>query len=76
MDRPSKNIEQYQLNSLASDELLKALCLFCRDMGGRCPDKMIGYREFKLAGGQVSAALEGINEDREEKDRIVFTGAS
>ena len=67
MDRHSKHIEQYLLKSLASDEILKSLRLFQRDMGGRFPDKMIRERNFKLIGGQVSSALEGINEDREEK---------
>ena len=28
------------------------------------PYKMIGDRDLKLIGGQVSAALEGINEDK------------
>ena len=57
-----KHIGQYPLKSLESDELLKYLCLFCRDMGGCYPDKMIGEREFKLIEGQVAADLEGINE--------------
>ena len=35
---------------------------------------MIGERNFKLIGGQVSAALEGINEDRKEKHQSVVTG--
>ena len=74
VDRRSKHIEKYLLKSLASDELLKYLRLFQRDMGGRFPDKMIGERNFKLIGGQVSAALEGINEDREEKHQSVVTG--
>ena len=75
VDRRSKHIEKYPLKSLASDELLKSLCLFRRDMGGRYPNKMIGDRDFKLIGGQVVASLEGINEDREEKDQSVVTGA-
>ena len=45
-------------------------------MVGRYPNKMIGDRDFKLIGGQVAAVLEGINEDREEKDQLVFTGAT
>ena len=36
---------------------------------------MIVDRDFKLIGGQVAAALEGINENREEKDQIIVTGA-
>ena len=44
-------------------------------MSGRYPNKMIGDRDFKLIGGHVVAALEGINEDREEKDQRVVTGA-
>ena len=44
-------------------------------MGGRYPNKMIGDRNFKLIGVQVAAALEGINEYREEKDQSVVTGA-
>ena len=32
--------------------------------------------DFKLIGGQVAAALESINEDREKKGQSVFTGAS
>ena len=75
MDRRSKHIDKYPLKSLASDELLKALCLFLRDMVGRHPDKIIGDHDFKLIGGQVTAALEGINEYREEKYRSVVTGA-
>ena len=73
--KPSKHIEQYPLKSLESDELLKALRILHRDMGGRYTDKMIGDRDFKLIGGQVAAALEGINEYREEKDHCVVTGA-
>ena len=44
-------------------------------MGGRYPDKMIGDCDLQLIGGQVAAALEGINENREEKDQRVVTGA-
>ena len=40
VNRRSKYIEQYPLNYLAYDELLKALRLFQRDMGGRYPDNM------------------------------------
>ena len=36
---------------------------------------MLVEREFQLIGGQVAAALESINEDREEKDQSVVTGA-
>ena len=75
VDRRSKNIEQYPLKSLTSYDILKALRLFFRDMGGRYPAKMIGDRDFKLIGCQVSAALESIDEDREEKDKSVVTGA-
>ena len=75
VDRCSKHIEQYTLKSLASDELLKALSLFHRDMSGRYPDKIIRDCDFKLIGGQVTADLEGINEDREEKYHRVVTGA-
>ena len=75
VDRRYKNIEQYPLNSLASYDILKALRLFFRDMGGRYPDKMIWDRDFKLIRGQVSAALENINEDREENNQSVVTGA-
>ena len=64
LNRCSKRIEQYPLKSLASNELLVSLRLFCRDMGGRYPDKIIGNRNFKLVGVQVAAVLEGINEDR------------
>ena len=63
------------MKSLESDELLKALHIFRRDMGGRYPNKMIGDRNFKLIGGQVAATLEGINEDIEEKHQSVVTGA-
>ena len=59
--RRSKYIEQYPHKYLESDELLKALHLFRRDMGGRYLDKMIGDRNFKIIGGQFAAALEGIN---------------
>ena len=76
VDRRSKHIKEYPLKSLASDDILKALRLFRRDMGGHYTNNMIGDRSFKLIGGQVTATQEGINEDREEKDRIVFTGAS
>ena len=76
VDRLSKHIEKYPLKSLSSDDLLKYLRLFCRDMGGRYPNKMIVDRKFKLIGGQVAATLEGINEDTEEKDQSVVTGAS
>ena len=76
LDRRSKHIEQYPLKYLPSDELIKYLLLFRRDMGGRYPNKMIVDRKFKLIGGQVAAALEGINEDIEEKDQSVVTGAS
>ena len=75
MDIHYKNIEKYPHKSLESDELLKALRLFRRDMGGRYPDKMMAGCNFKLIGGQVSEALEGINEDREVKDQSVVTGA-
>ena len=75
VDRQYKNIEQYPLKSLTSYDILKAPPLFFRDMGGRYPDKMIGDHAFKLIGVQVSAALESINEDREEKDQSVVTGA-
>ena len=75
VDRRSKHIEQYPLNSLVSDELLKALRIFQRYMGGCSPDNIIGDRDFKLIGGQVDAALEVINEDIEDKDQIVVTGA-
>ena len=34
-------------------------------MGGRYPNKMMEDHDFKLIGGQVSAALEIINEDTE-----------
>ena len=68
MDRRSKHIEKYPLKYLASDDILKSLRLFRRDMGGGYTDKMIGYRDFKLIGGQVAAALEDINEETEEKD--------
>ena len=44
-------------------------------MGGRYPDMMIGDCDFKLIGGQFAAALEGINQDREEKDQIIITVA-
>ena len=74
--RRSKRIDQYPLKSLASDDLLKALRLFLRDMGGRYPNKIIGDHNFKLIVGQVAVALEGINEDREEKDQSVVTGAT
>ena len=43
-------------------------------MGGCYPNKMIRYRDFKIIGGQVTTALEGINEDREEKHQSVVTG--
>ena len=75
VDRRSRHIKQYPLKSLASDELLKALHLFLRDMGGRYPDTIIEDRDLKLMGGQVAVALEGINEYREEKDQSVVTGA-
>ena len=75
LDRRYKHIDKYTLKSLAYDELLKALRIFHRDIGGRYPDKMIGDRDFKLIGGQVAAALEDINEDREEKYQSVVTGA-
>ena len=75
VDILSKNIEQYPLNSLASNDLLKYLRLFRRDMGGRYPNKMMGDRNFKLIGDEFSAALEVINEYREEKDQSVITGA-
>ena len=65
MDRRSKHIKQYPFKSLASDNILKAICLFRRYMGGRYPNKMIGDRDSKLIGGQIDAALEGINEDIE-----------
>ena len=39
--RRSKHIKQYPLKYLASDELIKALRIFRRDMGGRYQDKMI-----------------------------------
>ena len=45
-------------------------------MGGRFPNKMIVDRKFKLVGGQVAVALEGINEDIEEKDQSVVTSSS
>ena len=61
VDRQSKHIYQYHLTYLASDELLKALRLFRRDMGGCYPDKMIVDRDFNLVGGQVATDLEGIN---------------
>ena len=64
VDILSKHIEQYLLKYLASDELLKALRIFWRDMGCRYPDNMIVERDFKLIGGQIAAALEGINEYR------------
>ena len=57
MDRRSKHTNKYHLKSLEYDELLKNLRLFCRDMGGRYPDEMVGDRDFKLIGGQVAAAL-------------------
>ena len=44
-------------------------------MCGRYPDKMIGDCDFKIIGGQVTAELEGINEDREDKNQRVVTGA-
>ena len=75
VDRCSKHINKYPLKSLASDELLKSLRLFCRQMGGCYPDKMIGDRDFKLIGGQVAAALEVIHEDREDNDQSVATSA-
>ena len=75
MDRRSKHIEQYTLKYLASDEVLKALRLFRRDMGGHYPNNMIGDRDFKLIGGQVAAALEVIHEDREDNDQSVATSA-
>ena len=74
-NRCSKHIEKYPLKYLASEELLKSLSILRRDMRGRYPDKMIGDRNFKLIGGQVVAALEGINEDIEEKYQSVVTGA-
>ena len=52
----SKHIDKYPLKSLASNELLKALHIFRNCMGGRYPDKIIGDRDFKLIGVQVSAA--------------------
>ena len=73
--RRSKYIEQYPLKSLESDELIKSLRLFHRDMGDRYLDKIIGDRDFNRIGGQVAADLEGINEYREEKYQIVVTGA-
>ena len=75
VDRQYKHIEQYPLKYMASDELLKALCLFRRDMVGRFSDKIIGDRNFRLIGGQVDAAIEGVNEDRDEKDQSIVTGA-
>ena len=39
VDRRSKHIDKYPLKYLASDELLKALCLFRRYMGGVNPIK-------------------------------------
>ena len=51
VDRRSKHIEQYSFKSLAYDDIFKALRLFYRDMGGRCPNKMIGDLDFKLIGG-------------------------
>ena len=75
VDRRYKYIEQYPLKSLASYELIKSLRLFRRVISGRYPDKMIGYHDFKIIGCQVDAALEGINEDREENDQSVVTGA-
>ena len=44
-------------------------------MGGHYPNKKIGYRDFKFIEGQVDVALEGINEDREEKNQSNVTGA-
>ena len=75
MDRRAKHIEKYTLEYLASDDLLKSLRLIYRDIGGQHPNKMIVDRYFKLIGGQVVADLKGINEDREEKDQSVVTGA-
>ena len=75
VDRCYKNIKQYPLMSLSSDELLKALRKFCRNMGGRYPNNMIGDRDFKIIGGQVPVSLEGINKDREDKDKSVVAGA-
>ena len=72
--RHSKHINQYPLNYLASNELLKYQRIFCRYMGGRYPDKIIGDCDFKIIGGQVATSLEGIYEDREEKYHSVVTG--
>ena len=69
--RRSENIKKHPLKSLASDDPLKALRLLCRDMRGRYPSKMIGYRDFKLIVGQVVAALDGINEYREIRIRAL-----
>ena len=76
VDRRYKHIEQYPLKYLPSNELIKSLRLFRRDMGGRYPNKMIVDRKFKLIGGQVAVALEGINEDIEEKDQSDVTSSS
>ena len=62
MDRRSKHIEKCPLKSQASNELLKFLRLFLRDMGGRYPDEIIGDCDLKIIEGQVAASLEGINE--------------
>ena len=76
VDRRYKHTKKYPLNCLASYDLLKALRLLCRDMGGRYLDKMMGDRDFKVIGGQVATDLQGINEDIEEKDQSVVTHAT
>ena len=45
-------------------------------MSGRYPNEMIVDHEFKLTGGQFSAALEVINDDIEDKDKRIVSGAS
>ena len=57
VDRRFKNIVKYPLKYLESDDILKALRLFPRYMGGRYRNNMIGDRDFKIIRGQVTADL-------------------
>eukprot|EP00957_Ditylum_brightwellii_P107869 8228586-Ditylum_brightwellii.AAC.1 len=50
---------EYPLKSMQDTEILQALQLFTRDIGGELPPRMIVDHDFKLIRGAVATYLEG-----------------
>eukprot|EP00957_Ditylum_brightwellii_P140591 10710722-Ditylum_brightwellii.AAC.1 len=66
VDRKTRLILEYPLKSLQEEEILHAVKLFVRDIGGSLSRKMIADHDFKLIGGTIHDYLTGVYLDSPE----------